>query len=258
MNSLYKNKSWKEFCQEILKKYNYTCSECQRKSPEVVLQVHHTVYFPNHKPWEYAPKYLSVLCKGCHARRHKIIEDSIPLSDWIYIDSNDLGGLFGSCEFCNTELRYEHYIYHPNYGYMSVGCECADRLTQSNIASKKDSILKKEYTHLQTFIKSPKWKEITKGKFTFYIYSNLDGFKIMIRKKYKTCYNITIIYFFYKNDEKKERKMPSKRIYATLIDAKTHIFHLIKSKEMILYLKQKELPLPNSSIYTEDYIDYSI
>lgn len=94
---------------------------------------------------------------------------------------------------------------------MSVGCECADRLTQSNIASKKDSILKKEYTHLQTFIKSPKWKEITKGKFTFYIYSNLDGFKIMIRKKYKTCYNITIIYFFYKNDEKKERKKNAKQ-----------------------------------------------
>lgn len=57
-----------------------------------------------------------------------------PDSDWILIGINDLGETSGKCERkgCNHLIRYEHEIYHPEWGYMIVGSRCVEQLTDED------------------------------------------------------------------------------------------------------------------------------
>jgi hypothetical protein len=71
------------------------------------------------------------LCKGCHANEHGLVE---PRSGWILVSMDDIGDLSGVCERkgCGSEIRYAHYIYHPKWGYMTVGSTCVEILTRSD------------------------------------------------------------------------------------------------------------------------------
>src|ERR1700709_1007284 len=99
--NLYGHIEWLKFRAEIIKLDDGKCVRCGRARTEgVVLQVHHKSYAPGRRPWEYPHAECETLCKGCHAEEHGKI---MPQSDWELVASDDLGGLNGNCELCETE-----------------------------------------------------------------------------------------------------------------------------------------------------------
>jgi len=158
----YRKKDWQEFRLEVLEHYGFICSVCgrTRKDSNVVLQVHHKVYHPNKKAWEYEYDDLEVLCKGCHAAEHGHIP---PKYGWEYLGEEDLGDLDGTCQNCGSSLRYNFIIYHKNWGILEVGTQCCDYLTDSKVASTLLESSKKYGARLERFIASTRWKETNNG-----------------------------------------------------------------------------------------------
>lgn len=238
---LYRKPSWLERRKQIIQLDGEICCLCGRHEPEVVLQVHHKKYISGHKPWEYKQEDLITLCKGCHAREHNIISNTIPQDGWIYVDCEDLGGLYGKCEICKTEFRHEHYLYHPKYGYISVGCECANKLLNNTQASIKEVELKLEAKRLERFLNSPKWK-LHKN---CYFYDNLNDYKIMIVQTEYGFY-ITIYYKYYTagyfGAQEKEQDIHSNTKYETLVCAKQKIYEAITSGKIAKYIVSNKLP----------------
>ena len=131
IKNFYRNNQWYNFAKIIKNRDNNQCQNCFRSEDEVILQVHHNMYYENKKPWEYTISDCTTLCKGCHAREHNLIE---PSYGWILISIDDLGNLDGLCERknCNTSIRYEHLAYHPQWGYKIIGSSCIEFLTSED------------------------------------------------------------------------------------------------------------------------------
>lgn len=163
----YAKQTWKHKRDEILKRDNYTCRVCgATRENGVKLDVHHRYYFKNTKPYDYPNSMLYTLCAKCHMEEHGLI---MPRSGWEYVcweDTEEYG--LEQCELCGKDLRYVHTLFHPKWGYISVGCNCADSLMNDKIASKKEKELHKLLRRLKTFVDSPKWKRRKNG----YIYCN--------------------------------------------------------------------------------------
>ncbi len=130
--------------------------KCGRSPSETVLQVHHQLYVANKKPWEYATSDCITLCRGCHAREHGIIE---PNRGWFLLSIVDLGGLDGTCERenCGNGIRYEHYTYHPQWGYKTLGSTCIEHLTQKDRALSGKLLAC--YCGISKFVHGSKWFE---------------------------------------------------------------------------------------------------
>lgn len=241
----YRLPSWHERCLQIIQADGGKCCVCGRSEPDVVLQVHHKRYIPGRKPWEYPLQDLITLCKGCHAREHNLLPNAIPQDGWEWIGGDDLGDLVGTCELCGTAYRHEFYLFNPNYGYIAVGCECANKLLNNDRASILDNELKLKAERLQRFLDSPKWERRKDCHF----YKNLDNFKIMIVEKEYGCY-ITLFYKYYGDGyfgtEEKEQKLHSKKKYSSLEDAKRHIFNVITNRKILKYLEANDYPMPGS------------
>lgn len=154
--NIYKNLKWINFSEEVKKRDKYSCVKCQRNQSEVILQVHHNTYRKKKKIWEYGLSDCETLCKGCHRREHGILE---PSEGWVLIDINDLGDKIGMCERykCETSIRYENYIYHPSWGYITVGSTCVDYLTEVEREFCKNT--RKIYEKVSKFlnIKDSEW-----------------------------------------------------------------------------------------------------
>lgn len=131
----YRSTEWDQYVNRVLSRDKHQCLKCDRNKNEVTLQVHHTNYQPNKAPWEYPLSTCITLCKGCHAREHDLIP---PNEGWTLLGIDDLGALSGKCErksgsgICGNDIRYEHTIYYPNWGYLIVGSTCVDFLTDKD------------------------------------------------------------------------------------------------------------------------------
>jgi hypothetical protein len=136
---LYKSPEWVKFTDEIKKRDNYKCLKCGKDSNNATLQVHHEKYILGKKPWEYDYSYCLTVCKGCHSQIHNITE---PNSGWELISIEDLGSLDGVCEKkgCSNPIRYLHEIYHPNWGYKTVGSTCVEYLTDEDKYFSKETV----------------------------------------------------------------------------------------------------------------------
>ena len=160
---LYTNKKWYDFSARVKQRDGYKCLRCERTESDVVLQVHHEIYIKDRPPWEYSLSDCRTLCKGCHAKEHKLIE---PDRGWSLILIEDLGGRDGICERrnCGNEIRYAHVTYHPAWGYKVVGSTCVAHLTQ------KDRLLSghviKVYKNISKFVHESDWESdfTKKGK----------------------------------------------------------------------------------------------
>ncbi|WP_411888314.1 hypothetical protein [Hydrocarboniphaga effusa] len=144
-----------------------------------MLQVHHKKYVKGLKAWEYPTGDCETLCKGCHGEEHGHVE---PSHGWQYVGDSDLGGLFGYCERCGTELRYEFYIHHEKWGTKTVGTSCCDRMTGTQEASEYvDRIGRRK-----RFVASPRWKivdglhEIKQSGLEVKIAIAGEGFQVVI------------------------------------------------------------------------------
>ncbi|MCW8830998.1 MAG: HNH endonuclease [Gammaproteobacteria bacterium] len=151
---LYTNKKWDNFSAKVKQRDGYKCLRCKRGESEVVLQVHHEIYVKDKPPWAYSLSDCRTLCKGCHARGHKLIA---PDRGWTLILIEDLGGPDGICERenCGHEIRYAHVTYHPDWGYKVVGSTCVQHLT------KKDRLLSGHvislYKNISKFVHESEW-----------------------------------------------------------------------------------------------------
>lgn len=157
---LYINEKWQEFSDRVKQRDNYKCLQCGRGESEAILQVHHEIYIQGKLPWQYSLSDCRTLCKGCHAKEHKLVE---PDRSWILISIDDLGGKDGICERkgCGTEIRYAHLTYHPNWGYKVVGSTCIEHLTQEDQLLSSNMI--KAYKNISSFVHSSCWENgITK------------------------------------------------------------------------------------------------
>lgn len=57
---------WKAKRLEILRRDNFTCSECGITADESLLHVHHRYYLPDHLAWQYDDIVLITLCEEHH------------------------------------------------------------------------------------------------------------------------------------------------------------------------------------------------
>ena len=61
---LLKDPRWQKKRLEVMERDHFGCVNCgDNKS---TLNIHHLIYFPNNKPWEYDDKFLITLCEECH------------------------------------------------------------------------------------------------------------------------------------------------------------------------------------------------
>lgn len=152
----YRLPEWKTFRGEMLERDGHRCCRCGRSSvvDGVVLQVHHKLYIPARKPWEYKYEECELLCRGCHGAEHGLVRPSV---GWECIGDDDLGDLCGNCELCGTELRYIFFVSHPHWEPMEVGTICCDNLTGTEIASNKMESINRYNARLARFMTSVRW-----------------------------------------------------------------------------------------------------
>jgi hypothetical protein len=121
--------------------------------------VHHPDYVEGLKPWEYPIEFCVVLCRKCHAVEHGIIP---PPDGWVILHS-DLEDNTPSdsveCGRCNADIRWHVTVYHPDWGEMIVGSECAEALSLGEEIRR----LKSFNRRLRNFINSPRWRKTKVG-----------------------------------------------------------------------------------------------
>lgn len=215
MKNQYRNKRWVEFREEVIELDGGACARCGKtRERGAILQVHHKQYIKGKAPWEYPPSLCETLCKGCHASEHGEIR---PETGWDYVGDDDLGGLYGACDRCRTEIRYVFFVQHPHWEPMSVGIICCDDLTGTKIASDK----RKYEDRLKRFIKSKRWSQ--------------DGDNYVIRQKQ---IDIRIVpeesgYRVHMNTTR------GQKVYSSIEVAKIKVFDFIDSGDADNYFKKK-------------------
>lgn len=159
---IYNNPKWQEYRESIILRDGERCARCDRsRNFGAILQVHHLEYLPHKMPWEYPDHYCITLCKACHAEEHGKIP---PRFGWSYIGFDDLGEDGGSnCEACGTEIRYQHWVRHEDWGMLSVGSVCCERMTDEVRASEIEHSYKSNMQKQFRFVESPRWRETKKG-----------------------------------------------------------------------------------------------
>lgn len=215
MKNPYRTNRWATFREELIELDGEACVRCGKsRKAGATLQVHHKRYLSGKAPWEYPFELCETLCKRCHAEEHGEI---CPNTGWECVGQDDLGGLYGTCERCKTEIRYVFYVQHPNWEPMAVGTVCCDDMTGTTIASEK----RKYADRLERFIKSKRWHE--------------ENGRYLIKQKQIEIQvePITGGYRIHMNDTK------GKAIYHTLEAAKTRVFDFIESGEADGYFARK-------------------
>lgn len=182
--NFYSHREWIKFREEGIRLDSGRCARCSRSRPEVILQLHHRIYIAGKKPWEYDYSDCETLCKGCHAQEHGII---MPTSGWVLLSSDDLGELGGNCEWCDQDLRYIYLVAHAQWGYMSVGTDCCDKLTETDEASAILTDTKNRNERRKTFMSSSRWRDHGDNTISIQhkgrrvvIYSESDKYRIRI------------------------------------------------------------------------------
>lgn len=196
---LWRNKKWYEFSDKVKARDGFKCLQCGRGDSEVVLQVHHEIYIKDKPPWEYSLSDCRTLCKGCHAKEHRLIE---PSRGWTLLLIEDLKDASGVCERknCASPIRYQHLTYHPAWGYKIVGSTCIEYLTQKDILLSSHVI--ESYKNISKFVHTSDWQAgfTKKGKkyisskykhhlIRIYGEDNKYSFQIVLKEKGKRWYN---------------------------------------------------------------------
>jgi hypothetical protein len=217
----YNHKEWKTYREQQIKLHDGRCAHCGRTNGEVVLQVHHLNYVSGRMPWEYPFDECEVLCRGCHAKEHGIIQ---PSEDWLSLGFDDLGGLDGVCDRCQKELRYAHMITHPLWGPMVVGEQCADKLTESTVGTEGHAEFLNYVQRRKTFVNSSRWKTATNSS------KSIKRLDILI----EIVGAESGPFLIYLNGVK------GKVEHQTLLDAQIAAFDFIESGQAALYFKKQE------------------
>lgn len=242
----YRDRKWYDKRRSIIERDHNTCARCGAHLPDDELQVHHLHYFEGRKAWEYENFELITLCKHCHAEEHGHIK---PTFGWVYEGMEDLEDLIGECDNCHTPIRYAHLISHPAWGFMTVGSQCAEKLTSAWGLSEREEQAKKLAQRYKRYMLSPKWNHRKNGYFM-----DLDDCHIKIWE-HNTFYNLEIAFPLWNRRTRIRRyeKLSSKKKYSTLDDAKTQAFKVITDGSLTKYCERH---FQNDTPYPPVYNDY--
>lgn len=69
---------WQKRRLEIMHRDNFLCRLCPVPSEGDFLNVHHKVYHPGRRAWEYEDDELITLCEDCHERLHHVAPAKAP------------------------------------------------------------------------------------------------------------------------------------------------------------------------------------
>jgi hypothetical protein len=156
-------KEWKAFRAEMIERDGGRCARCTKSTEEgATLHVHHKEYVNGRMPWQYNYNQCELLCAGCHAAEHGKIP---PPSGWDYQGDDDLGNLIGECEYCGTAIRYAFYIHHPRWEPLTVGTDCCDNLTGTELASNHMESVNRYRSRRTRFLSSSRWQTNATGLF---------------------------------------------------------------------------------------------
>lgn len=110
--------------------------------------------------------------------RGKWSQQGVPHKGWQFCSLEDLGGLDGICEMCETQsIRYVHYMEHPDYGeVLGVGSVCAANMEEDYTAAQERETRAKSIANRRTRWMQAQWKESSKGN----PYINRNGFNIVL------------------------------------------------------------------------------
>lgn len=215
----YRTAAWAEYRQKVIRLDGGVCSACGRGPKDgAALHVHHKQYLPGHKPWEYPFDLCEALCSGCHAAEHGIVA---PRTGWDFAGVDDLGDLVGSCELCNTPIRYVFMVTHPDWRPMEVGTDCCDHLTSTGTASEYIETKKKLAEKRKRFVSSRRWVPAPRGacrivqkRLEVLIVPDSEGFRLKIEG------------------------VKGKKLFRELFDAKLFAFDFIESGEAEQFLQK--------------------
>ena len=110
--------------------------------------------------------------------RGKWSQPGVPHKGWQCIDFDDLGGLDGICEMCETQsIRYVYHMEHPDYdGVLRVGSDCVENMGEDYTAPQgREKQAKSVADHRRRWMNA-KWKTSAKGN----SYLNRNGFNIVL------------------------------------------------------------------------------
>lgn len=213
------SEEWKKFREDVIRLDEYKCCICSKSTSDgVTLHAHHTDYIQGHKPWEYPYDMCQTLCAGCHAIEHGKIP---PKVGWEYIGCDDLGGQYGTCDYCGTQMRYSHLINHKDWRPIEVGQDCCDRLTASDEATEAQRIMHALQERRKRFVSSPRWV------------NNYGSYKIQWESCLITVIPEESVYALKINSVKGNEQ------YSSLTEAKIKAFDVIVSGVFADYIRKK-------------------
>ncbi|MGB6229109.1 MAG: hypothetical protein WBF53_03155 [Litorimonas sp.] len=209
MSKFYRDPRWVEFREQIFEADGYECTHCGKgRAEDKVLQVHHKQYRSGALPWEYPPSDCETICKGCRAKEHGIIP---PSAGWEFIQDEDLGGLDGECERCGNDIRYVYTVWHQSWGYLDVGVDCCEDMTQSEEFNEA----RKRKNRKTRFMSTKNWEQFQDTWSTRFYKINVtivgDHFDITGSP---TSFQIQV------------EDLIGNQVFASLDEAKAHLFNL--------------------------------
>lgn len=216
---LYRSKDWKVFRDHALRLDGNACVRCLRGLHEVILHVHHKYYIPGRKPWEYPYEACEVLCRGCHAQEHGIIQ---PTSDWVLIGYDDLGDVNSYCDYCRTPIRHVFIIDHAKWSTLEVGETCCDKLIQMNDATVFMSERRRYLERQKRFAAASEWESDQAGV----IWTRKKGIQIKVIPLDNSSFNLRM------NGKLGKLKFKSQ------LEAKMKAFAVIDSGEAARYFEK--------------------
>lgn len=104
-------------------------------------------------------------------------QPGVPHKGWRCVGVDDLEEAIETCEMCGKEnIRYVHYMEHDDYGTLSVGCICAEKMSGDYVNPRlREKKLRNRASRKSRWL-SRVWRTSRSGN----SYVNVDGHNIVI------------------------------------------------------------------------------
>ena len=109
-------------------------------------------------------------------------QQGVPHKGWECVGMEDLGGLDGICEMCETTpIRYVHHMEHPDYGaVLGVGSVCAGNMEEDYAAAQERERKAQSMAGRRTRWMNGGWRTSANGN----LFRNKNGFNIVVSGKF--------------------------------------------------------------------------
>lgn len=104
-------------------------------------------------------------------------QPGVPHKGWRCVGVDDLEEAIETCEMCGKEnIRYVHYMEHGDHGSLSVGCVCAEKMSDDYVnPRKREKVLRNRASRKSRWL-SRKWRVSRSGN----TYINVEGHNIVV------------------------------------------------------------------------------